>query len=139
MLFEQGENVSELVSTIARVITADELRAISEEALAQAEIETRAQLRQITRGVGAVVALLARLRPPAPPSARRRRRQVTQCRLNVNQRPKPPLYNTSPTQRIRREASGMRASGLARVRPFQNRLDQNILATNAWVSGPRYL
>ena len=43
ILFEEGENVSELVSTVATRY-ADELRAESEDALAQAEVETRIQI-----------------------------------------------------------------------------------------------
>jgi hypothetical protein len=46
VLFEDGMNVSEVVATWARVVTADELRAESEETLAQAEAETRIQLWQ---------------------------------------------------------------------------------------------
>lgn len=46
VLFENGMNVSEMVSTWARVVTADELRAESEEALMRAETETRVQLWQ---------------------------------------------------------------------------------------------
>jgi len=46
MLFEEGENVSEMVSTWARVMTADELRAESEEALYTAEAQTRIQFWQ---------------------------------------------------------------------------------------------
>ena len=46
VLFEDGVNVSEVVSTWARVVTADELRAESEEALIQAEMATRRQFWQ---------------------------------------------------------------------------------------------
>jgi hypothetical protein len=47
VLFEDGEDVSELVATVARVMTEHELRDVSDEALAQAEIETRVQFQQI--------------------------------------------------------------------------------------------
>jgi hypothetical protein len=44
VLFEEGENVSELVSTVARIMTADELRADGgAEAVAAAEAATRIQ------------------------------------------------------------------------------------------------
>lgn len=46
VLFEDAENVSEVVSTVARVVTADELRAEGEDALASAEMQTRIQFWQ---------------------------------------------------------------------------------------------
>lgn len=46
-LFEEGENVSEMVSTVARVVTAEELLAESGNALAAAEAATTKQLWQL--------------------------------------------------------------------------------------------
>jgi hypothetical protein len=42
-VFEDGEDISETTVTLARVVTADELRAESEEALLIAEVSTRLQ------------------------------------------------------------------------------------------------
>jgi hypothetical protein len=45
-VFEEGENISELIPAVARVVTEDELRAEGEDALASAEMQTRIQLWQ---------------------------------------------------------------------------------------------
>ena len=46
VLFEQGEDESKLVATVARVVTAEQLRDESEESLALAESVTRIQFWQ---------------------------------------------------------------------------------------------